>query len=99
FYTFQILAFTIDVHRKKVSKLVSLQEYIIFILFFPQLIAGPIMRSEEFLPKLDSPAITEDSMKDGLLLVMTGLLKKVVIADSIGGILNPVFASGEIIGS
>lgn len=91
FYTFQILAFQIDIHRGKISNLPPVLDYFIFILFFPQLIAGPIMRSEEFLPNLDKPRIDWERLERGMYLIVTGLLKKVVIADTIGGIINPLY--------
>ncbi|MDX1960732.1 MAG: MBOAT family O-acyltransferase [Leptospiraceae bacterium] len=91
FYTFQIIAYLVDIYRKKITKKVSVLDFLIFILFFPQLIAGPIMRSEEFLPSLDSPMIDWARMEKGIYLILTGLLKKVVIADSIGGIINIVY--------
>jgi alginate O-acetyltransferase complex protein AlgI len=93
FYTFQLLAFQIDIHRSKIHQNPPMMDYFIFILFFPQLIAGPIMRSDEFLPKLDHPIIDRDKMIQGLYLIATGLLKKVVMADTIGGIINPMYLS------
>ncbi|MBE7412554.1 MAG: MBOAT family protein [Leptospiraceae bacterium] len=95
FYTFQLLALQIDIHRGRLIKKISFQEYFLFILFFPQLIAGPIMRTEDFLPQLNSPKITKDSMKEGLFLILGGLFKKVVLADNISPIINPLFANPE----
>ncbi|MCC6275204.1 MAG: MBOAT family protein, partial [Leptospiraceae bacterium] len=95
FYTFQLLALQIDIHRGRLTKKISFQEYFLFILFFPQLIAGPIMRTEDFLPQLNSPKITKDSMKDGLFLLIGGLFKKVVLADNIAPIVHPLFSSPE----
>ncbi len=95
FYTFQLLAFQIDIHRNKINILPPILDYFIFILFFPQLIAGPIMRSEEFLPKLDNPSPEFQKIKNGLFLIITGLLKKVVLADNIGGIINPLYIQTE----
>ncbi len=91
FYTFQLLALQIDTYQGKIHRFISLTDYFLFILFFPQLIAGPIMRSEDFLPKIDTPTLTEDSVKAGVLLILTGLVKKVVLADTIGGIISPVY--------
>jgi len=93
FYTFQLLAYQIDIHRSKIHNNPPMMDYFIFILFFPQLIAGPFMRSEEFLPKLDKPVIDRERMISGLYLIATGLLKKVIIADTIGGIINPLYMS------
>lgn len=93
FYTFQIIAYQVDIHRGKILNSISFTDYSVFILFFPQLIAGPIMRSEEFLPLLEKPVYSEDYVKNGILLILTGLLKKVVIADTVSGIINPVFSA------
>jgi alginate O-acetyltransferase complex protein AlgI len=95
FYTFQLIALQIDIHRDKITKQVSMMDYFIFILFFPQLIAGPIMRSEEFLPKIDFPEIDFPTLKKGLYLIITGLIKKVVIADNLGVMIHPVYSSIE----
>jgi D-alanyl-lipoteichoic acid acyltransferase DltB (MBOAT superfamily) len=91
FYTFQLIAIQVDIHRELIKEKIPFLDYTIFIIFFPQLIAGPIMRTIDFLPKLRTPEITDDSMKKGLFLIIMGLFKKVVIADSIAVLLNPVF--------
>lgn len=91
FYTFQLIAIQVDIHRGRVLERISFFDYTIFIIFFPQLIAGPIMRTSDFLPKLSSPEITSDSMKRGLFLLIIGLFKKVVIADNVGSLIAPVY--------
>ncbi len=95
FYTFQLIAIQMDIHRENVKEKISFFDYTLFIIFFPQLIAGPIMRTFDFLPKINSPIITKDSMNQGILFLLLGLFKKVVIADNIGGLINPIFFSPE----
>ncbi len=92
FYTFQIIAFIVDVYRGEIRE-VSLLRFSVFILFFPQLIAGPIMRHREFLYQMDSPVRDDDLGKDGVMLVLSGIIKKVLIADQVAGIINPVWSN------
>ncbi|XDD51801.1 MBOAT family protein [Leptospira sp. WS92.C1] len=91
FYTFQLIALQVDIHRDLIPKRIGSGDYFLFILFFPQLIAGPIMRSTDFLPKLDHPEIDRDRMKQGIFLLLFGLFKKSVLADSIAGIVGPLY--------
>ncbi|MDF3818314.1 MBOAT family protein [Leptospira sp. 96542] len=91
FYTFQIIAVQVDIHRGIITKRIGFIDYTLFILFFPQLIAGPIMRSDNFLPQMDRPTIDDDKMKKGLFLILGGLFKKVVIAENIAPIIAPIF--------
>lgn len=91
FYTFQIIAYIVDVHRGVVDRDHGFSRYFLFILFFPQLIAGPIMRSSDFMDQIDSPWIDRRRMFDGLWLAMAGVAKKVLIADPMGLIVAPVF--------
>ncbi|MCB1191698.1 MAG: MBOAT family protein [Leptospiraceae bacterium] len=91
FYTFQLIAIQVDIHRNKITEKIAFLDYYIFILFFPQLISGPIMRTGDFLPQINSPAITKESMYDGMLFILSGLFKKVVIADNIGPIIFPLY--------
>ncbi len=95
FYIFQLIAIQVDIHRGRVLERISFFDYTIFIIFFPQLIAGPIMRTSDFLPRLNNPFITPDSMKRGLFLLIIGLFKKVVIADNVGLLITPVYISPD----
>jgi alginate O-acetyltransferase complex protein AlgI len=76
FYTFQVIALQVDIYRGILKDKVKFEDYFLFILFFPQLIAGPIMRSENFIPQIDHPEIDADRMKKGLFLIIGGLFKK-----------------------
>lgn len=91
FYSFQLIALQVDIHRGICKDKIRFSEYFIFILFFPQLIAGPIMRTDNFLPQLNNPSIDPDRMKRGLFLIIGGLFKKVVIAENISTIIYPLY--------
>lgn len=82
FYTFQIIAFHVDIYRNSIEKVPSLSNYFLFILFFPQLIAGPIMRHDELLPFIDTKKDPKDlDVKRAFGLIGIGIIKKAVIAD------------------
>ncbi|MBX7058956.1 MAG: MBOAT family protein [Leptospirales bacterium] len=91
FYTFQVMAYVVDVYRGVVDRDYGFTRFFLFILFFPQLIAGPIMRSTDFMDQIDDPWIDRRRMFDGLWLALAGLTKKVLIADPMGQIVAPVF--------
>lgn len=95
FYTFQIVAYHIDRHRGAIFA-TSLQDFALFILFFPQLIAGPIMRHNEFLPFLHRPIVLRlRDLDKGMFLVLIGVAKKALIADTLSPIVDNVFDDPE----
>lgn len=82
FYSFQIIALHVDVFRGEIRAPQRFRDYALFISFFPQLIAGPIVRGHELLPQLQTGAApTIERTRRGLWLLASGLLKKVVIGD------------------
>ena len=82
FYTFQTLSYSIDLYRRKIPVERSLLKFALFVSFFPQLVAGPIVRASEFLPQLRrEPNVNERRFHSGLLLVFRGLIKKCLFAD------------------
>lgn len=82
FYSFQLIALHIDLYRGELDQPPSLARYTLFVCFFPQLIAGPILRGRELLPQLDSGGRpTSARNRRGLWLIASGLLKKVVFGD------------------
>ena len=82
FYTFQSLSYTIDIYRGRLEPVDTPLDFFLFVAFFPQLVAGPIVRASEFLPQLRQiPALTSEAGGKGLLLIILGLLKKSIIAD------------------
>jgi D-alanyl-lipoteichoic acid acyltransferase DltB (MBOAT superfamily) len=88
------MSYTIDIYRGRLEPRRSFIEFALFVSFFPQLVAGPIVRARQFLPQLDrAPAPSERCTAAGLYLVLKGLVKKVFIADLLGRLLvDPVFA-------
>jgi alginate O-acetyltransferase complex protein AlgI len=84
FYTFQTLSYTIDLYRKKIEPARNLLEFSVFVAFFPQLVAGPIVRAADFLPQLlKRPRMDRKAIGQGIFLILVGLFKKMVIADSL----------------
>jgi len=82
FYTFQTLSYTIDVYRRKLEPTRNLLDFAVFVAFFPQLVAGPIVRAADFLPQLGRKmTFDDDRAVSGLTQIFRGLFKKVVIAD------------------
>lgn len=96
FYTFQSLSYTIDVYRGNTKAIRSLEDFALFVCFFPQLVAGPIERASHLAPQLFHPrVIKRDMIVQGLWLVLWGLFKKAVIADSIAPRVDEVFFHGN----
>ncbi len=84
FFTFQSLSYTIDVYRREIKPLTNLLDYAFYVSFFPQLVAGPIVRARDFIPQIRRPLFVSDEMfGHGIFLIMSGLFKKAVISDYI----------------
>ncbi len=84
FYTFQTLSYTLDMYRRKHAPERSLLDFSLYVSFFPQLVAGPIVRTAELLPQFKSPRrATAGQFMNGLLLLSLGLFMKVVLADGL----------------
>lgn len=100
FYTFQTMSYTIDVYKKETSASNNLIEFLCFVSFFPQLVAGPIERAKKLLPQFrrEKKFNLEDS-KNGLRQILWGLFKKMVIADNVAIVVNAIYASPEDFGS
>lgn len=82
FYTFQSLSYTIDVWRGKLTPEPSFLKFAFFVVFFPQLVAGPIVRASEFLPQMHvRPRLRLEDVNEGLFRIFKGLVKKVVLGD------------------
>ncbi len=101
FYTFQTLSYTIDLYKKKIKPVRSLLDFGCYVTFFPQLVAGPIVRATEFIPQLHKPYdLTRKEFKLAIWWILAGLTKKIVFADYIATNLvdiifsNPVRYSG-----
>ncbi len=84
FFTFQSLSYVIDLYRRELTPARSWLEYLFYLSFFPQLVAGPIVKARDFLPQITQrPKVTEEMFGRGLTLILTGLIKKAVISDYI----------------
>lgn len=93
FYTFQLLAYAIDVYKKRQPAATNIIDFGLFASFFPQLVAGPIERARDLLPQIQSKRTADpDRMREGLVLLAWGFFKKLVIADNVASIANQMFA-------
>ena len=92
FYTFQALGYIIDVYRDKIPATKNFFKYALFVSFFPQLVAGPIERSENLLTQLEQPKkFNPEFFKKGLLLMLWGFFLKIVLADRIAIFVNTIY--------
>ncbi len=92
FYTFQSLAYVIDVYRGQGQVCRDLLTFAVFDAFFPQMVAGPIERSRQLIPQLETDLkFTAGYLHDGLVLILVGLFKKVFVADNCALLANYVF--------
>ena len=97
FYTFQTMSYSIDVYRRRMEPERDFLKFALFVGYFPQLIAGPIVRAVDFVPQLsEEPRLSKAMVSRALYLMGIGLLKKVLIADTIGlALVDPVFNTPE----
>jgi D-alanyl-lipoteichoic acid acyltransferase DltB (MBOAT superfamily) len=92
FYTFQSISYTIDVYRGKYKATDSLQEFLLFVSFFPHMVAGPIMRHNDLMPQLKVRHYFKGINWEAFAkLTIWGFFKKMVIADNISKIVTPIF--------
>lgn len=101
FFTFRSISYMVDIYRGDLKPCRNLLDYSFYLTFFPPLLAGPVVRAKDMLPQVQADTkATPAMMSEGLFLIMTGLLKKVVIADYISGNFvdrifdNPMLYSG-----
>ena len=93
FYTFQTMSYTIDIYRGKLTPTRSFLDFALFVAFFPQLVAGPIVKARDFLPQLETlKKFSWEHLDTAVVLFMIGLTKKVLIADQLAYLVDPVFA-------
>ena len=97
FFTFETMSYTIDVYRREIPPCERYLDYLLFVSFFPHLVAGPIVRPASMLPQLAAKPVASDAMKAaGLFQIATGLCKKIVIGDTLGiNLVNRVFDNPE----
>jgi alginate O-acetyltransferase complex protein AlgI len=96
FYTFETIAYVVDVYRRRIRAERRVIDYTLFLLFFPHLIAGPIVRADQFLPQVRRARRLDWSRVElGVRLFVFGMLKKAVVADQLAVLADPVFAHPE----
>lgn len=94
FYTFQTLSYVIDVYKGKISSEKHLGYYALFVVYFPQLVAGPIERPDVLLPQLkEEHKINSSDLSLGIRIMLVGFIKKVVIADGVALFVESVYGN------
>lgn len=97
FYTFQALGYTIDVYRGDIIPQKNFVKYALFVSFFPQLVAGPIERSQHLMPQFDKPVqFNYDRIVSGLRIMLFGFFKKIAVADMLALFVNAVYGNLSI---
>ena len=92
FYTFQEVAYIVDVHNRRLKPADSLVDYALFVSLFPHLIAGPIQRPSHLLPQVQQPRVfCPNRFFDGVMLILCGLFRKCVVADNCALLANAAF--------
>ena len=96
FFTFQTMSYSLDVYRRKIAPTRSLLDVATFVAFFPQLVAGPIVRAAEFLPQLRSTrTLRTVDLRGALVLFLIGFLKKRAVADNLAQVVDAYFEAPE----
>ena len=97
FFTFQALSYLVDLYRRQVPYCRNLFDFALYLSFFPQLVAGPIVRARDFLPQLQRHyQLSTKEFSFALFMVLCGLVKKIAIADWIAQWVNPVFENATL---
>lgn len=93
FFTFQTMSYTIDLYRNNIVPCYSLKKFMLFVAFFPQLVAGPIVRAADFLPQLDKKILFKrEDVLIGAQIFLGGAIQKVLFADNLSRFVDPVFS-------
>jgi alginate O-acetyltransferase complex protein AlgI len=99
FYTFEAISYTLDVYHRRIKAERDLSSFLLFILFFPHLVAGPIVRGRDFLPQTHSPKrFNWLRLLVGVQFILTGLFKK-MLADRFAEHSDPIFQNPAVYGS
>ncbi len=96
FYTFQTLSYTIDVYRGTAEPVRSFRDFMCYVALFPQLVAGPIVRYNTIAEQLHTRTHTRSKFYRGILAFQSGLAKKILIADVLGGVADAAFEGGNL---
>ena len=96
FYTFQTMSYTIDVYRGDCKPRKNFLDYVVFVSFFPQLVAGPVERAKNLLAQVETPRVFQWSkVRSGFSLAMWGGFKKMVVADTVASYVDKAFLLNE----
>ncbi len=95
FYTFQVMSYTIDLYRRRVDPVKNIMDFGFYVSFFPQLVAGPIVRASEFVPQIYKRySLSKEEFGFAMFLIMKGLFKKIFIGDYIAvNFIDRIFAN------
>lgn len=97
FFTFQTMSYSLDIYYRRLEPTRSLLDLSLFVGFFPQLVAGPIVRAADFLPQLrQSPRFKDVAVKSALFLFLSGFIKKACISDNIAPFVDAYFADPSL---
>jgi len=99
FYTFQTMSYTIDMYQRKIKPARTFLDFALYVTFFPQLVAGPIVRAKDLITQFYEPKkATIKQFFWGMFLLTIGLFQKVVMADTLlSGVADAVFGSGKVL--
>lgn len=97
FYTFQTISYSIDIYRGQLQPTRNILDFAFYVSFFPQLVAGPIVRAHDFIPQIYQPySLDERAFGKAIFLIMAGLVKKIVISDFLSvNFVDRVFGAPE----
>lgn len=97
FYTFQTMSYSIDIYRKQIPATKDIVVFGAYVSLFPQLVAGPIERASNLMPQISSKRVWNHvRFKDGLFQIIVGFFRKVVVADSIGSLIDGIYNQPEL---
>ena len=84
FYTFQTISYSVDIYRKRLRPVKNIWDFAFYVSFFPQLVAGPIVRATDFIPQIyQKYSLSKEEFGHGIFLIISGLIKKIFISDFI----------------
>lgn len=96
FFTLQAISYAVDVYRRTITATRNPFDFTLFLTFFPQLVAGPIMRAQDIIHQFNEKhRFDSDALRSGLLLIAMGLFKKTLVGDGAGIVVDEVFAKPE----
>ncbi|MBQ8995590.1 MAG: MBOAT family protein [Oscillospiraceae bacterium] len=91
FYSFASIGYLADIYNGKIEPEKGLVDWLLFVLFYPQVLSGPIARTRDLMPQIKSREVTEDLVSEGLRRLLTGAMCKIVLADGLGILVDGVY--------